>query len=256
MKTLKYDSTTGDLREGMVWQYHTGFDVNRRLGVETKYTEFVNDTSEFAYDCKINKEHQTDLRVEAIQVDVFGGHDPLGNFVNPTNHGFTIISPGFATRLRDSGLTGFDIRPIVKVNVDQTHSGLTRLDYLDIVGRAGNGSNRLVVEGGPDTCPFCGAVPVVCPGCGEFNDPCPKCGQNTIVESKDEIVEGERRIYHGFGNQPKIFVVEERDWDGSDWFFVDGRVGNAFLSNRAKEWLEKTHVFDIEIKPALLARKG
>jgi len=255
MKVMKYDSTTGDLRPGLVWEYHTGFSVNLRLGLKTKYAEFVADTAEFTYDCKVNKEHETGLRAQEVQVDMFGGRDPLGNFVPLVNHGFTLLSPGFAARLGNSGLTGFDIRPIVKVNVDQTDAGLTRLDELKIVGRAGNCSNRLVFEGGANTCPFCGAVPVVCPGCGEFNNPCPNCGQETLVQRKEDIVPGEQRIFYGLGCEPKIFVVEERDWDGSDWFIVEGRVGNAFLSNRAKEWLEKIHAFDIEIKPALLAMK-
>jgi hypothetical protein len=58
------------------------------------------------------------------------------------------------------------------------------------------------------------------------------------------------------GYPPDVEIVEGKDWDGSDFLRAGGSGGVPFVSNRAKEWMEKTHTFPVKFKPALLNIEG
>jgi hypothetical protein len=111
------------------------------------------------------------------------------------------------------------------------------------------------VEGAPNSCPYCGREPVVCSGCGWFSEfGCPRCGKSVHYHrDHPEQADGKKLLYEGY---PSILIVDGKNWDGSDWFSVDGHGGSWFVNRRAKHWFEATHVLDPKFKPALLNVEG
>src|ERR1700694_5299668 len=98
------------------------------------------------FDCPVNKEHLTDVRCVKATIDLFGGEgDTLGDFVPLCNHGFHVISDNFAERLKASKLTGFEIRPGIKLGVNQSEAKKVALFGLEIVG-SGGPCRRFVVK--------------------------------------------------------------------------------------------------------------
>lgn len=245
MGTVFYDNRTGNLAHGKVWQLLTADAFEYLVG------DLGWDKSVDIKDCSLDKRHVTGYDYE-ICVDLFSGDEgDLGDFV-PLLYGlhweFLIVSERFARRLKTSPLTGYQLRP-VRISDNQSSIRNPKLFWLVATGRGGV-SHRLKVQGAPNLCPFCGKEPLICPACGILNGECLSCGQQAIVGPREPLTPNDRRL-RSMADPPDEWVVEAKDWDGSDCFEVK-QAGGFFLSNRAKEWLEATHTYPIDIKPALL----
>jgi hypothetical protein len=217
------------------------------------YCELVDDDCAWIYACPVNSRHETALRCNRIVVDLFGGKDvpyevPMGN------HGFTIISEKFAGLFKESSLSGYAVRDIVRIGTNQTGAPDPKLFLWEITGKGGH-VKRFKVIGEPSTCPFCHLEPMVCPGCGRVNDPCFHCRNRTLIYPDETPGPNERRISCDFRTGPKI--VEARDWEGADWFELTGnRAGGPFVNKKAKEWCEKNRIPYWTFEPALLNVEG
>lgn len=111
---------------------------------------------------------------------------------------------------------------------------------------------RWKVKDAPNLCPDCNKEPMVCPGCGRVNTPCCKlCDKWTVYNPKYPEYSDPLgfSLVHLEGDR----IVDGKQWDGSDWFRIEG---SPFVSNRAKEWMERTHTHPITFKPALLDIEG
>ena len=184
-----------------------------------------------------------------IILDLYGTGPSIPDFVMENNYDLQIISNAFASKLINSGLTGFSISSCITIAVNQSGVRDPRLFLLEIVGQGGD-CYRFELQGGPNLCQFCNQAPIVCPECGQLNRRCTHC---------DKILVGE-----GVGLiRPMNFqasrIVEARDWDGSDVFVVsrgassDG--GGWFVNRRAKEWLRE-NLIKFECREALLNIEG
>ena len=95
---------------------------------------------------------------------------------------------------------------------------------------------------------------MVCPACGHTNWlKCINCDQWTLFLPKIP----ENSDPNGFvvtGYPPETHIIEGKSWDGSDFFEAGG--GTPFVSNRAKEWMERTHIFPVKLVRALLNVEG
>jgi len=248
MRTIHYDTTTGKLLKERIWGFrgYEGF-------VADKYVYALLSAmwkSEERHDCPIDKRHVTNVTITEVRLALYGG-PRLGDFVPEKNDGLLIVSESFAERLKDSKLTGFTCRPIVKIDDNQSQVKHPKLFYLDLTGKGGF-CRRLKVRGAPNTCPFCGKEPVVCPGCGVIQRECLSCRQ--LVLYLPEARMGSRM--KGFqldGYPPDVSIVEAKEWDGSDGFMSGG---SGYISSRANAWLEKTHTSPTEFVPALLNVEG
>jgi hypothetical protein len=244
---IVYDTKPGKLIPGEFWQ----LDLPSADPVE--YPGIVYAViSDFTFNpikkCPLDGAHETDLETEEIVLDLFGGQN-LGDFVPA--FGLAVISKAFAERLATSRLTGFKTATTVRVACNQSKLKSPRLLELTIPRMAGR-SNRLKILNADNTCPHCRREPMICPGCGHLNTPrCLKCGKITMYQPEAP----EYSDSQGFEVQitPEQWILEGKGWDGSDWVLGNGGI---FVSNRAKEWMERTHTFPVAFKPALLNIEG
>jgi hypothetical protein len=247
MGTVYYDDRSGKLVPGQVWQFGSADLGALETPWDFAYAELSKSDSEFVYECPINKKHSTGLRERSLVIDLFG--KKVVDFVPISLDLSLVVSDRFIARLSASGLTGFAIKKVVQVAVNQCKEKDPRLALMEITGKAGR-DHRWKIRGAPNRCPFCGHEPLICPTCGFHNHPCVVCDKPTLMGPDAKVPADDRRLrIEAF---PEVKIVEGTDWDGSDWFMV----GGMFISDRAKEWLERTHTFPIDIKPALLNVQG
>src|SRR5262249_9532430 len=197
--------------------------------------------------CPVDRRHVTSIVYEEIKIDLFGSE--LGDFVPEMFN--QIVSKRFAERLKTSKLSGYQLRPIVRVKVNQSRAKGPELLYLEFTGKGGF-DRRLKIRNGKNLCPYCSQEPVVCAGCGEIQRECLNCGKKTLY-LPNSSESSDKRGFRLEGYPPEVPVVEAKEWDGSDWFTCGGA---PFIGNRAKEWLERTHTYPIEVKKALLNVEG
>jgi hypothetical protein len=185
-----------------------------------------------------------------MDVELFGGVR-LGDFVYNHMTGGFFVSGEFSRRLHESKLTGFRTREnitIVRNPYDIPNAQILQVEatsnpILDF---------RYGLENAPNACPHCGNEPMICSGCGRVNIPCcSKCDRWTIFNPEYPEYSDPNGLRVKRYEGPSI--IEAKDWDGSDWFRQGGML---FVSNRAKEWMERTHTHPIEFKPALLNIEG
>jgi hypothetical protein len=254
MGSLDYDSRSGALVEGLIWEFPVAVDLQAAMKGDRVYGEWTGkERSEELFQCPVSRQHKTGTRTLEVEIDLFGGPH-LGDFLPLTNHGFRIVSDTFSERLRRSGLKGFAIREGVRVGENQSGAKAPKFFFLDVVGKGGT-CRRWRVKDAPNSCPYCGHEPVICPGCGWCSQyGCLACGKRIWYDGGDPgDADGRRLLYGGY---PKTLIVEGKDWDGSDWFAVEGHGGDWFVNRRAREWFERVHVLDAKFKPALLNLEG
>jgi hypothetical protein len=93
---------------------------------------------------------------------------------------------------------------------------------------------------------------MVCFGCGKTNWPrCDKCDELTLFRADAPEYSHPRgyQLIHDAASPP-VPIIEGNLGDGTDFF------GSSFVSNRAKNWMEETKTFPVELKPALLNIEG
>jgi hypothetical protein len=249
MASIVFDSKSGNLVEGLVWAFPSMGDFEAVLEMNLVYGECNGrERSEDLYLCPVSKTHKTGIRTHEVEIDLFGGPAP-GDFLTLTNHGFNIVSHAFAEQLKESGLTGFSLRDGVKIAENQSSLDDPKFYFLDVVGKGGF-CRRWRVKGAANFCPYCKVEPVICPGCGWCSQyGCPNCGKR-VDYSRREDKDGKNLLCESF---PETLIVNSADWDGSDWFAVEGPGGNWFANRRAKEWFETAGLeLGDGFKPALL----
>lgn len=254
MGTITYDNWTGRLATGAIWLLDYAFVKLRTDTSDIIWAEpGEGGSSQDIKECPIDPRHVTEIVDLQVKLELFGS-GTVADFVPVSQDIIPVISPRFAERLRRTDLTGFVIEDIVTISLNQSQLRNPRLLYLKITGRGGRPqARRLEVSGASNLCPHCGKVPMVCPSCGQTNWPtCVECGQWTLrIPKRPEYSHPKGFLLQGY--PPDVHIVEGKHWDGSDFFMADGV---SYVSNRAKEWMEKTHTFPVEFKPALLNIEG
>src|ERR1700729_201149 len=96
MKSIKYDGTSGSLRDGMVWEFNLKPFDHLILGDGLVYATFVGGKTEDIV-CPLVKEPLLDVRCRELRIALFGS--TLGHFLPMADHGFLIISSAFAETL-------------------------------------------------------------------------------------------------------------------------------------------------------------
>jgi hypothetical protein len=254
MKSVYYDRSSGDLRAGRVWraEWHIDEDDDRVFEENLLYAKFLEAHQlEDVTLCYRGPGHATDVRVGSIDVDLLG--KTPGNFVKLYDHGFSIVTDGFVKQMEGHQLTGLKFRQAVRVTVNQSDVKDPKLSLVEITGNGGF-CHRFKIKGGPNACPHCGRAQVICDYCGTVFDDCPSCGREMVSVRPD--AQGAQADTFGFEGAPKTLIVANRDWDGSDIFAVKGPAGGVFISRRAKEFFEKSHIFEVHIEDALLDMSG
>lgn len=246
MKTIYYDDSSGSLKHGRVWEASWG-DKIHEVGKDVfVYAVFVKDHGGQEVPlCFRGPRHQRTFKVDSVDVDLFGSKP--GHFVSLFGHGFNLVIEPFAKRLKESGLNGFSFRDVVRVAENQSGWAEPKLTLFDNFGRGGF-CHRYKIQGAPNLCPHCRGSQIICDYCGTIFSKCPSCGRPLVSDEKDSKDPNCLR-FEGF---PKTLIVSNRDWDGSDIFAVDGPGGGVFFSQRAKDWFEKSHVFEVKFKTAYL----
>jgi hypothetical protein len=244
---ITYDDASGDLRPGVIWEMATK-DFSDLLDLKIIRCECTKDRSRELFECPLSRVHHTGLTCDSVSVDLFGG-PKLGNFVPVTNHGHNIVSAKFADLLKRSGLTGWRVRQVVKIEANQSKVKEPELLLFEVVGKGGI-CHRYKVTPADAKCPFCGREPMICPGCGKIISRCWQCDKPTLVGEEEHPGSADKRVR--IGKYPAALIVAAKDWDGSDLFSVEGSGGSWFATNKAKAWFEANHIEEIVFKPALL----
>jgi hypothetical protein len=252
-RCILYDCTSGTLVKGTVWladwfSSQVAKPLNHYYGRPTAGDK--EDEVDEVRNCNVDPRHVTKRTWRRIVLDLFGG--PIVTDFLPIGVPHAIVSTSFIERLRQTELTGYKIESIVAFDNNSTRLKESDLHYLKFDGSAGC-ETRLKVVGAANLCPHCMMTTMVCPRCGERNWPkCINCDKWTLFLPKAPEYSSPK----GFpveGYPPDVQVVEGKLWDQKDFFTA---AGVAFVSNRAKEWMERTHTHPIEFKPALLNIEG
>src|SRR5262245_44714915 len=120
MGSIAYDSQTGVLVKGIVWEFAGGPDLEKAMEKDHVYGNWMGDeNSRDRHDCPVSKTHKTGTTVLEVSIELFGGED-MDDFLPLVNHGFVIISRAFAERLNLSGLSGFVARKGVTIVQNQS----------------------------------------------------------------------------------------------------------------------------------------
>ncbi len=254
MGSISYDSRRGRLVPGLVWHFGNVVSWEKDVDLGWAFGEWLGSSEEEPlHECPVDKSHKTDTRTTTVEIGLCGGKF-VPDFLSLTNHGFPIVSGTFAARLKESRLKGYKLIDGVEISHNTSEAKLPHLKLFDVVGRAGF-CLRWRVEQAPNICPYCKTEPILCPGCGwrDFYG-CPNCA---------------RRVHHGGGfdlgpdgksleleKEPDKWIVEAKQWDGSDIFYVGGHGGGWFANRRATHWFEKSHVLGIKFDESLLNTEG
>lgn len=253
MAMIRYDQWSGRLLADFIWElelYPSGQLESCDSIVYAKLAAQDPSKREPVRNCSIDHRHWRD-RFMRLSLDLFGG-DTLGDFVPLYEEYVFVVSQLFRNKLQNSTLTGYATRSAVALGSNQSGVQNPDLFILDFVADVRSG-NRLRITEGENTCPHCKQVPMICPHCHFTNWPaCINCSRWTL--NLPNLPENSDR--NGFTVEaypPEEWIVEGQEWDGSDFFNMQGL---AFVSNRAKQWLESIHAFPIEFRPALLNIEG
>jgi len=246
MKTIYYDDSSGSLKDGRVWEASWGDDILEVGNEVFLYARFVSDKGWHEVPlCFRGPGHQRTSEVDSVDVELFGSK--AGNIVPLFDHGYNLLTESFAKRLSESGLKGASLRDVVRVADNQSGVADPKLILFEFIGRGGF-CHRYKVRDASNVCPHCRDAPIICEYCGTIFRDCPSCGRRMVSDEHDPEETNTLR----FEGHPKSLIVSNRDWDGSDIFAIDGPGGGVFFSRRAKEWFEKSHVFEVKFKTAYL----
>ena len=250
MGSISYDSKRGRLVPGLVWRFGIVADWEKALEAGMIFGEWLGTEREDSlHDCPSDKSHQTGTTTTFLDIGLRGGKG-LPDFLALSNHGFPIVSSVMAKRLRASQLTGYDLSDGVAISDNTSKAKDVDFELFHVVGKGGF-CTRWRIEDAPNVCPYCEKEPILCPGCGwrEFFW-CPRC---------------KRRVHHGGGYEiapdgknlelkpePDKWIVEAKEWDGSDLFNVPGHGGGWFANRRAKAWFDKCHILGVEFDEAFV----
>lgn len=188
-------------------------------------------------DCPADPSHVTHSTYSEYELEVEGG-TRVGDIVPEFSHN-VVLSASFAAKLRESGLTGFNlVRPAVVPNDDRPEEPDLRV--LRSLGRGGRRSRRVV--GVPNACPYCGAGPLICGACGYEEVKCPRCSNITRILSSVHKGAGDKRLR--MAAEPKAGeILDGSRWDGSDFF------GSSYVTRRAVDWLLSVHAAPFYARP-------
>jgi hypothetical protein len=252
--TIYCDRRSGQLVGGIVWE----FEVDRSAGPpgiihgEGSHTDIATPPDRDIRDCPLHAHHVSDVEYQGVALDLFGSQ--MGDFVPVWDMGGFFVSEAMAARLKASHLTGYRTRDIIVIGCNQSSMTEPRIYYLDFASDAGV-CLRYRIRDGANLCPHCQTEPMICPGCANINWPrCFRCGELTLYRPDAPEYSHPNGVALEDDAGPRI--VEAKNWDGRDWLRVRGPIGGYFVSNRAKEWMERTHTFPVAFKPALLNIEG
>jgi len=169
-----------------------------------------------------------DMKLESIKCPVDDGHQRTGKRLTNlsviiknggafkydfiwTCYSEPMINERVVKILKDECLTGYELKPVTIKKVERNcPKEIPKYQELWVIGKAG-------VH--PDT------------GLIVF-ERCDACG---LVE------------YRGWKNK---LIIDEKSWDGSDFFHLDPYPGGTFVSERVKEVFEKYKVTGVEFTPS------
>lgn len=158
VKSISYDRTSGELKDGIVWESRW-ISLTETLDKNLVYAKYHDARLRDVTLCHRGPEHATDVRVEWIKVNLFGG--VLGNFIQMADHGFLMVNEVFARRLKGSGLTGFELREVVELAENSSGIEAPRFLLFAITGKGGF-CHRFKVQGDSNLCPKCRRSAVIC----------------------------------------------------------------------------------------------
>lgn len=230
-----YDRTCKNVRKSAIYEITDPFLVTEKPSDKTGlsgafhvvfpntkyfYVEAVSFKSRVVKVCPLNSKHNIKEPTE-ITVEVFGtSKSKLGHFLSGE---FIVVDQLLQLLVREK-ITGF--RPIsvnvLRWNVPGSVPD-TKLWWLKTTGSAGKRwrlKSKNSASIWPDTCPAC-SQSLVCPACNnkQFYK-CDSCGVEVVDFSKEDF-----KVL----DEPPI--VDERNWDKSDFFTFDGG-GGVFITRR------------------------
>ncbi|MBN2295348.1 MAG: hypothetical protein JXM70_23155 [Pirellulales bacterium] len=134
------------------------------------------------HECPLDSSHVTHEYYSRIELTYFG-NEYYGNSVLPIipAEEVFLVNKELASALSKSGLTGVKVKkaeigccgnltntPEKEITPEIYFLQFTAPDFY---------RHPELVDGVPNSCPFCGDAPLVCPGCGHVRVKCPKCGE-------------------------------------------------------------------------------
>jgi hypothetical protein len=205
----------------------------------------------YRYDCPVSRHHEThrwyNSHVYAILRGTRKEIPPFVSTIDPV----PLINADLAKRLRQSKLTGFEVR---WVELDRINSGRQFDDELYFL--SGPVPMPYVVRRiNPkinNECPYCRYRPYFCPTCGYFESRCPQCGKCGIQNTADENDPEERMRFDTNEVYPNEFNPLPRPV--IDLARCEPRVdfsGTATFSRRALEFLIEANAYPLQIQPRL-----
>jgi hypothetical protein len=244
-----YDRS-GDVKEGVIWRLaleHLWEVADKSWVCHSSSTAYV--TGRDVPLCKRHpKNHLKGMIFESLTIPTLMGGSVVPDFLPIALFMLCpVVSERFAVRLAESKLTKFEFKDIVKIQHNQSDLKSPSFRVMQVNGSGGRVDRRWKVIGVPNVCGHCGKGQIVCSSCGIYCGDCDVCGK-PLASAATNYREG--TLMRAMDDDP--FVVDESEWDGSDFFTVPH---NHFVTKRAKDWLESTHTFPLKLEPALLAVK-
>lgn len=198
--------------------------------------------------CVVDETH-TVISWRDLQLDIGGGEHPSPLIPLTTCEPVCIVSKSLHDQLQSSGLRGIEFERVSRVIFQGTDRDPAEAeDYT---------SFRLVSEDpcrarairrveppGANSCPFCGAGPLVCEGCGRFYSACRVCGEKAFVDEAD-VEPNNRRIILPDGWQRTVINV--KDWNGAD--FSGEEEHACIVTRRFVDLLLSVHAYPFVAVP-------
>ena len=191
--------------------------------------------------------HQRQPFVEDLQGDLFDG-PAVADFVIDVTIGWLLVTSGFARLLRETTLTGYDLRPF-KVIVNQSEVPKIELFHLQPCGF--NCERPPHITRGENLCPFCKRSPVFCSTCGNRWFTCPNCRSQMHVTPGYQGPDDKRLLIQR--NSRNGGILDGNRWDGSDFMTSHDHM---YFSGRAFEWMMTIHAGPLVGIPARFCVDG
>lgn len=145
-----------------------------------------------------------------------------------------LMDEPLAFALRDSGLTGFEVKEAEAFEEDFGSLGapdkrVRGIYFLQVTAPYFHRS-PVLKEGVFDGCPFCREQPLVCPGCGDVRIRCPNCGEQCFQtgrpgeEEKDAKRYDPDEIYGPPGPGLDLAKWHRTDFSGHCWPVITRRA--------------------------------